>query len=138
MLPFEKELLMSDAGTIFLYPKFTSIKSTQHQQALLTSSNMVYLVQKSQKNQFECRPIKKMNHVQKLESSLSHFIVLRKEIVPPVKEWTPDDVSRFFTRIGFPEIADSALRQNIQGPTIAHFDEDYFKDNFGIDDEEDL
>lgn len=92
-----------------MYPTFTAIKSTQYQQALHTSSQMVYLVQKSHKNLLECRPIKKLNNIQKLESSLSHFIALQKEVILPIKEWNHEDVSKFLTRIDFPEAADIAL-----------------------------
>lgn len=85
------------------------------------------------KNQVsECRQIKKLTSIIKIESCANHFLALQKKTIPPIREWTPKQVAEFMTRLGFGECANIAIYQNITGEKISEFDEDFYIDTFGI------
>lgn len=132
------------------YPRFNIVRSTQSQIALLSDNGQVHIVtaqagkwnakpaafggESSQgtKLKLECRAVKKLDNIQMLESGPSHFLALRKVIVPSITEWNESQVADFITRIGFADAANVAIYNKVQGKTIAEFDEDFWSDTFGI------
>ena len=80
----------------------------------------------------ECRAVKKLDNIIKIVASYGHFLVLRKDVNPPIREMDEHQVADFFTRIGFPEARNVAIFSKITGDQIQEFDEDFIMDTFGI------
>lgn len=129
-----KEQVSKKLEPIRIYPRFVDIKTTQTQAIFLSEARTVYSINfsKFKDAQLECVQIKKLTNIAKIDASFTHFLALQKEELPPIQEWTPQQVADFVTRIGFKEAANIVIYSKITGDKIKEFDEDYIQDNFGI------
>jgi hypothetical protein len=76
--------------------------------------------------------MKKMNDIIKLETSYNHILALQKCVVRPISDWTPEEVSEFISRIGFPEASKLAIYNKVDGKMIENFDEEIWVNTFGL------
>ena len=65
-------------------------------------------------------------------SNINHFLALSQEIRPPIDAWTPQDVQQFLFSIGFEKPSNIAIYNKIDGKKIKNFDEQLWRDTFGI------
>ena len=117
-----------------MYPVFTDMKSTNNQTCLLSADKQVYQIQAPTKGPgLICSPVKKLNHIQKLRSSFTHFLALQKIVTPAIGDWGVHEVVDFMIRIGFGESYSKVIIYNkIDGSKIKDFDEDLFTQTMGM------
>ena len=136
----EIEQVNKKAGPILVFPKFTQIKCTANPNlvSLLSTEGTVHQIMLGKNQAAECRQIRKLTNIKKIESCGNHFLALQKNVIPPIKEWTSKQVAKFISDTGFGECAQIAIYNNISGDKIAEFDEDIWIETFGIEGDNEL
>lgn len=76
-----------------------------------------------------------MHSMVQLESSISHFLALKKKIRPSIVEWDSKTVSIWMGRIGFDQCQKIILYGRVTGEVLANATFEFMHDTLGITDE---
>ena len=75
------------------------------------------------------------NSIVQLESSLGHFLALKKKMRPSIKEWDSQRLERWIGHVGFDFCQRVIKYSKISGAKLASADYQFMSDTLGITDE---
>jgi len=75
------------------------------------------------------------NSIVQLESSLGHFLALKKKVRPSIKEWDSRRLEHWMGQVGFDFCMRVIKYGRITGAQLASADYDFMRDTLGITDE---
>ena len=67
---------------------------------------------------FKAVQIKKLQNIVKIAANCGHLLALERNDTQPLSEWTPEQVSSWFTAIGFGDCTGVIKYQKINGEII--------------------
>ena len=108
------------------------------QTCFLTANGALYLI--DHKNgftpaEFTVKESFLTNSIVQLESSLGHFLALKKKIRPSIKEWDVERLERWMGHVGFDFCQRVVKFGRINGAKLAAADYQFMSDTLGITDE---